>query len=99
MTQFYLQIYRHPLPASDEGAWVELSSLGIHPEMIQQLAEFGVIDVQQERIPVHQAVCLQRLLRLRQTLGVNFSGAVIIMDLLERIEQLKDEIERLQNNW
>ncbi len=99
MPQFYLQIYRHILSAEDEGNWVELSSLGIHPEMIQQLAEFGVIEVQQGRIPVQQVQRLHRLLRLRQTLGLNFTGAIIIMDLLERIEQLEDEIERLKNNW
>ena len=91
MSQFYLQIYRHTLPAGDEEAWVELSSLGIHPEMLRQLAEFGVIEVRQGRIPVRQAQCLHKLMRMRQTLGVNFTGAVIIMDLLERIEQLEDE--------
>jgi len=96
--QFYLQIYRHTLPASDEGAWVELSSLGVHPDMIRQLAEFGVIEVRHGRIPVQQAPRLHRIMRLRQTLGVNFFGAVIIMDLLERIEQLEDEIEQLKNS-
>jgi MerR family transcriptional regulator/heat shock protein HspR len=97
--QFYLQIYQHILPAEGEGAWVDLASLGIHPEMLQQLAEFGVIEVRQGRIPVQQAQRLQRLLRLRQTLGVNLPGAVIIMDLLERIEQLEDEIDRLKSYW
>ena len=32
---------------------------------------------------------LRRMLRLRRDLGVNFTGAAIIVDLLERIEQLE----------
>jgi chaperone modulatory protein CbpM len=32
---------------------------------------------------------LRRMLRLRRELGVNFTGAVIIVDLLERIERLE----------
>ena len=32
---------------------------------------------------------LRRMLRLRRDLGVNFKGAAIIVDLLERIEQLE----------
>ncbi|AGL02738.1 chaperone modulator CbpM [Desulfoscipio gibsoniae] len=96
MQHFYLQIYRHALFAGDEDAWVNLSNLGIHPDMLQQLAEFGVIEVRRGRVPVQQAQRLHRMLRLRQNLGVNLHGAVIIMDLLERIEQLEDEIERLK---
>ncbi len=97
MPQFYMQIYRHTLPAGDEGAWVELASLGIHPDLIQQLVEFGVIEVRHGSIPVQQVQRLYRFLRLRQTLGVNLTGAVIIMDLLERIEQLEDEMEKFKN--
>jgi MerR family transcriptional regulator/heat shock protein HspR len=83
----------------EEDAWVELSSLGLHPDMVQQLAEFGVVEVRQGRVPVQQARKLQKLLRLRQSLGVNLTGAAIILDLLERIEHLEDEIERLKRNW
>lgn len=32
---------------------------------------------------------VRRMLRLRRDLGVNFTGAAIIVDLLERIEQLE----------
>jgi chaperone modulatory protein CbpM len=35
------------------------------------------------------AARLRRMLRLRRDLGVNFTGAAIIVDLLERIEQLE----------
>lgn len=98
MQQFYLQLYRHTLSANDEDAWVELSSLGLHPDMMQQLVEFGVVEVRQGRMPVQHARRLQRLVRLRQNLGVNLPGAAVILDLLERIEHLEDEIEKLKRN-
>ncbi len=35
-------------------------------------------------------------MRLRRTLGVNLPGAAIILDLLERIEMLQDEVNKLK---
>ncbi|TYO94728.1 chaperone modulator CbpM [Desulfallas thermosapovorans] len=98
MRQFYLQLYRHTLSDDNEDAWVELSGLGLHPDMIQQLAEFGIVEVRQGRVPVRHARRLHRLVRLRQNLGVNLPGAAVILDLLERIEHLEDEIEKLKRN-
>jgi hypothetical protein len=39
---------------------------------------------------------LRRLLRLRRDLGVNFVGAAILVDLLERMEALERELDRLR---
>jgi MerR family transcriptional regulator, heat shock protein HspR len=93
--RYYLKIYHHDLATGDDDAWVDLSSLEIHPEMAGILAEFGILEIKNGRIKVKQAVRLSKLQRLRGNLGVNLSGAAIILDLLERIEAMQEEIDRL----
>ena len=94
--RYYLKIYHHDLSTGDEDTWVDLNSLEIHPEMAGILAEFGILETKNGCIEVKQAVRLSKLQRLRGTLGVNLSGAAIILDLLERIEAMQEEIDRLR---
>lgn len=94
--KYYIQIYRHTLPTAEDSEWVDLESLGIHPDIVQQLVEWGIVEIQGGYVHFRQAVRLQKLMRLRRKLGVNLPGAAIIVDLLERIEKLQDEIDRLK---
>lgn len=96
MGKFYIQVYRHTLVAGEEESWVEAESLGLHPDMLEQLVELGVLEVHRGCIPARQAVRVQKIFRLRRNLGVNLVGAAIILDLLERLERMQDEIERLK---
>ncbi|AEG58555.1 chaperone modulator CbpM [Desulforamulus ruminis] len=94
--KYYLQIYRHPLYSQDEAGWVQIQSLGIHPEVVRRLAELGIVEVVDDRLRADEVRRLYKVLRLRQTLGVNLPGASIIADLLDRIESLQQEVERLR---
>lgn len=94
--KYYIQIYRHTLPTAENSEWVELESLEIHPDIVQQLVEWGIVEIRGSHVHFRQAVRLQKLMRLRRKLGVNLPGAAIIVDLLERIETLQDEIDRLK---
>jgi MerR family transcriptional regulator/heat shock protein HspR len=94
--KYYIQIYRHTLPTAEDSEWVELESLEIHPDIVQQLVEWGIVEIRGSHVHFRQAVRLQKLMRLRRKLGVNLPGAAIIVDLLERIETLQDEIDRLK---
>ncbi|MFZ5647708.1 MAG: chaperone modulator CbpM [Bacillota bacterium] len=96
MSKFYIQVYRHTLSNAEEGGWVDVSSLGIHPDTAHLFAELGILDVRMGFLPAGQVNRLQKLLRLRRNLGVNLPGAAIILDLLDRVEQLQEEIERLK---
>jgi DNA-binding transcriptional MerR regulator len=42
------------------------------------------------------AARLRRMLRLRRDLGVNLTGAAVIVDLLQRLERLESELARLR---
>lgn len=96
MDKYYLQIYRHVLSTGEDDVWVELNNLEIHPEMAQHLADFGILEVRDGFIKLKHAARLLKLQRLRGSLGVNLSGAAIILDLLERIEAMQEEIDRLR---
>ncbi len=93
--KYYLQVYHHSLSTGPEGEWVDISSLEIHPEIAERLAELGIVEIRENYIQSCQATRVRKLMRLRYSLGVNVHAAAIIMDLLERIEKLQDEIERL----
>ena len=86
-------VYRYHHYGEEEER-VPLRELDIHPELLQVLAELGVIEIREETILPQQLQRVYRLLRLKQT-GVNLPGAAIILDLLERIEALEDEVDRL----
>jgi hypothetical protein len=74
---------------------VELATAaGIRPSMLARLVRLGVVEPapeDPEQFTVAMAVRLRRMLRLHDDLGVNFIGAAIIADLLERLEQLERE--------
>lgn len=73
-----------------------LSSLEFHPDLLKALAEMGVITLHQEFISASDLRRVKRLGRLKNRLGVNLAGAAIILDLLDRIEELEAEIQSLK---
>jgi MerR family transcriptional regulator/heat shock protein HspR len=79
----------------DDEEGLPLGELDIHPELLQMLEELGVVEIREQTIRPRQLQQVYRMLRLRQTMGVNLSGAAIIIDLLERIETLQAEVDRL----
>ena len=71
---------------------------GLHPEFIQRLVVLGLIDPADDEADFfHPEVTLriERLLRLRRDLGINYSAAALIFDLLERIDILEERVRRL----
>lgn len=70
--------------------------LDIHPELLRLLGELGIIEIREETIVPEQLQRAYKLLRLKQTMGVNLPGAAIILDLLDRIEALQAEVDRLK---
>lgn len=74
---------------------------GCHPELVIQLVRFGVIDAarvsdDEWRFPAEQLPRIQRGLRLRRDLGINVNAMGLILDLIERIEQLEFELDQLK---
>jgi chaperone modulatory protein CbpM len=74
-------------------------SVGARRSLVVRLAQRGLIDTieggtGEPLLPRRAVVQLRRMQRLRRDLGVNFSGAAIILDLVGRIEQLRSELAK-----
>ena len=80
----------------DEGERVPLAQLDIHPELLQLLAELGIIEIRNQQVEKEALRRSCRIMRIRERLGVNMNAAAIIVELLERIEDLEDEIDNLK---
>ena len=88
---------RYSLEIRSKGdEWVSIKSLSYNTELLVRLTELGVIELHEGHIHVTHVMRLRKFFRLRGTLGVNTSGAAIILDLLERIELLQQEIRCLR---
>ena len=75
---------------------------GIHPELLERMVDLGLIEPVQTEPELWFApqvvgdIC--KALRLRNQLGINWAGVGLVMDLLDRIEELERELYRLRRN-
>lgn len=78
----------------------ELARLcGCHPELVGRFARYGLIDPVDGSSPTllfsHSCVPrLRRALRLRQDFGLNTSSLHLVLDLIDRIEELEAKLGR-----
>ncbi|MDW7739767.1 MAG: chaperone modulator CbpM [Bacillota bacterium] len=81
---------------NDIGENITTYRLEIHPDLLTVYKEMGLVELEDNTISFEELRRLQRILRVKRNCGVNTVGAGIIVDLLEKIENLQDEIERLR---
>jgi len=94
MNQFYLQIIRHDWEPENHDGGVCIDDLPFQSLLLERLAAIGFIEIENRMVTTKEVERVRRLLHIRQSLGVNLSGAAIIIELLERMEEMYDEIER-----
>ncbi len=70
--------------------------LEFHPDLLAIYEDMGIIERETDGIRYEDLHRLEKIVRLKKSCGVNTVGATIIVDLLERIENMQDEIERLR---
>lgn len=75
----------------------EISSfVGIHPDMIYRFFQLGLVDPQVEKPePLFEDSVLARIekiLRLKNELGINLNGCGLVLDLLDRIAELEKQL-------
>jgi len=100
---FLVQVHR----ASHYSSYLTLSEVayhcGLHPELIERLVDFGLIDYV-ERDAEGEVFFkwdvvpqLRRIVRLRNHLGVNYAGIGVILELMARIDSLETHIHELES--
>ena len=94
MSKFYLQVIRQYCETENREDRICIDDLPFQPLLLERLAAIGFIEIENRMITIEKVERVQRLLRIRKSLGVNLSGAAIIVELLERMEEMHDEIVR-----
>jgi hypothetical protein len=72
---------------------------GVDVAFVERLVELGVIDVHPElglAFACEVTLRVGKFVRLQRDLGVNFEGAAVIVDLLDRIETLEQRLRHLE---
>ena len=72
-------------------------AVGTRTTLVARLVKLGVLepigdDLNEPLLQTRSVIRLRRMARLRRDLGVNFAGAAVILDLVDRIEELKKEV-------
>jgi hypothetical protein len=85
--------------AAGQSGWIGLDALareaGLHPDMVRRLAGLGLLDAPGRPLPPagafprDSARLLARAVRLRRDLGLNYAGALLASELLDRIDVLE----------
>jgi DNA-binding transcriptional MerR regulator len=72
---------------------------GLHPALVERLVALGLIEPlegKSNRFPPNVTLRLQRALRLRRDLGLSYNGAALVLELLDRIEELEQRLEHYE---
>jgi chaperone modulatory protein CbpM len=89
------------LPAGE--MWLSREQLaaaaGISPARLARLIQLGLVEPAEpgpSEFAAAVAARVKRMLRLHDDLGVDLVGAAIITDLLERLDRMETELQRLR---
>ncbi|MGZ6582706.1 MAG: chaperone modulator CbpM [Gaiellaceae bacterium] len=90
-------VLREPRMGGPLGVEALAREAGVHPELVRRLVALGVIEPSsgaqaRQRFPRDTASRIARALRLRRDLGLNYAGALLACELLDRIEQLEEQL-------
>lgn len=80
---------------------------GLHPALVERLVALGLIEPMEDksnRFPPDVTLRLQRAMRLRRDLGLSYNGAALVLELLDRIDDLERRLEQYErwpghNRW
>ena len=93
--------YHTQVPSPEILTLHEVSRLvDLHPEMVLRLVDLGLVDPEVgEPEWLFQDTAVPRIWKIRRLhrdLGINWAGIGVVLDLLERIEELEREIAWLR---
>ncbi|MDK2822453.1 MAG: chaperone modulatory protein CbpM [Clostridia bacterium] len=104
MTKRYQLIIHYQCPSylKEDGLTLEQFAIeaGVHPGLLVKLMELGLINysgrMDNPRFKREEILKVQKMIRLRRDLGINWIGVGLVLDLLDEIEELRKEIKRLK---
>ncbi len=97
MKKYQLEIYCIEAEICESHSiWVDLDNVELPGEMLLKMADLGIIDIKERQVRADHIGRAYKALRLHRSLGVNFNGAAVILDLLDRIEEMNEKLKQLQ---
>jgi hypothetical protein len=80
------------------------SEAGLHPELVRRFVALGLLEPAGGSLQAplswrDAAARLARASRLRRDLGLNYAGAVLACELLERIDALEQRLRRYEPDF
>jgi hypothetical protein len=74
---------------------------GLHPELVRRLVRIGFVEIaggtsEDPLLEPDAPARLARAMRLRRDLGLDYSGALLAGELLDRIQALEDRLRRYE---
>jgi MerR family transcriptional regulator, heat shock protein HspR len=79
---------------------VAAKMVDMHPQTLRLYERLGLLKPARQGLnrlySDHDIARLRQIQRLTQDMGVNLAGVEIILNLLERIEELQDEVEQVR---
>ena len=77
---------------------------GLHPDLVRRFVALGLVERQggTAAAPLYASSAagrLARAARLRHDLGLNYAGAVLACELLERIDELEARLRRYERDF
>lgn len=75
---------------------------GLHPDLVRRFIALGLLEsrggtASAPLFPRDAAARLARASRLRYDLGLNYAGAILACELLERIDELEERLARYEH--
>ncbi|GLY68838.1 chaperone modulator CbpM [Amycolatopsis taiwanensis] len=77
---------------------------GMHPDLLRRLVALSVLDAERDAsgelwFAPRVVVTIGRVQRLRAGLGLNYAGIAVVLELLDRIQELETELRRRRPPW
>ncbi len=77
---------------------------GLVPELVEKFIDYGLVEPasaagSQPLFHVSSVERLRRVMRLRRDLGVNLEGVAVILEMRDRMENLRKELNRLRRRF
>jgi len=92
--KYYLQMYCHEGILWDQESRVLMDDLPFQPLLLERMEAIGIIEPKDRMLTLEEVEKVGKILRLRNSLGVNLSGSAIIIELLDRLEAMEAAMKR-----
>ena len=93
MGKYQLELFCFEVVSCENYIWVDLNDVNLPAALLEKMAELGIVEIKGRQIRADHIGRAYKAVRLHRALGVNLSGTAVILDLLDRMDEL---IEALQ---